>query len=166
MATATATAIFQPTILDNGHVIPAVNRTCATFEMYRSGGRGGDIIARLPMAGDHLDRGDTEFPEYADIKAFTSLLTGKQYTPTELAEEFDSISWYTETGVTQTLDDQYAPYVSFNMEQAKMAVLFNTTAVKRAQTPEERFEAETALAKANLLLAQETEKQEKLTLVR
>jgi len=163
---ATATAIFHPTILDNGHVIPAVNRTCATFEMYRSGGRGGDIIARLPMAGDALDSGDSEFPEFTDIKAFTSLLSGKQYTPTELSEEFDSIAWFTETGTTQTLDDQYAPYVSFNMEQAKMAVIFNTTAVKRAKTPEEQFEAETALAEANLLLAQETEKQEKLTLVR
>jgi hypothetical protein len=163
---ATATAIFHPTILDNGHVIPAVNRTCATFEMYRSGGRGGDIIARLPMAGDALDRSDSEFPEFTNIKAFTSLLNGKQYTPAELAEEFDSIAWFTETGTTQTLDDQYAPYISFNMEQAKMAVIFNTTAVKRAKTPEERFEAETALAEANLLLAQETEKQEKLTLVR
>jgi len=163
---ATATAIFTPTILDNGHVIPAVNRTCATFEMYRSGGRGGDIIARLPMAGDALDSGDSEFPEFTDIKAFTSLLSGKQYTPTELSEEFDSIAWFTETGTTQTLDDQYAPYVSFNMEQAKMAVIFNTTAVKRAKTPEEQFEAETALAEANLLLAQETEKQEQLTLVR
>jgi hypothetical protein len=159
---ATATAIFHPTILDNGHVIPAVNRTCATFEMYRSGGRGGDIIARLPMAGDALDRGDSEFPEFTNIKAFTSLLNGKQYTPTELAEEFDSIAWFTETGTTQTLDDQYAPYVSFNMEQAKMAVIFNTTAVKRAKTPEERFEAETALAKHTLLLAKETEKQAKL----
>jgi len=163
---ATATAIFTPTILDNGHVVPAVNRNGATFEMYRSGGRGGDIIARLPMAGDSLDSGDSVFPEFTNIKAFTSLLNGKQYTAAELAEEFDSISWFTEIGTTQTLDDQYAPYVSFNMEQAKMAVIFNTTAAKRAATPEERFEAETALATANLLLAQETEKQAQLALVR
>lgn len=160
---ATATAIFTPTILDNGHVVPAVNRNGATFEMYRSGGRGGDIIARLPYAADAYDVEQTELP---NIKAFTSLLNGKQYTATELAEEFDSISWFTEIGTTQTLDDQYASYVSFNMEQAKMGVILNTTAAKRAVTPEERFEAETALAEANLLLTQETEKQDKLTLVR